>query len=109
MDSEAEGTDVVYVDAAATRHALYGVALERASQDAKWGKQEHSLTTWITVLGEEVGEAAKEVLEYRQATIYQGDHYSAQDRLRRLRAELLQAAAVAVATVEDLDRRYLER
>lgn len=62
---------------------------ERAAQDQKWGSQrEQSYPVWNTILSEEVGEAAKEVLEKRRD---------------KLRMELVQVAAVAVAWIEAID------
>ena len=39
------------------------IQLERNAQDAKWGEQHHSDEKWLTILLEELGEAAKAVLE----------------------------------------------
>lgn len=92
---------------------LAEVAIERDQQDAKWGPQDHpdgtgdpalaayamlskqktddaaksGELTWMLILNEEFAEACVE---------------SDQDRLR---AELIQTAAVAVAWVEAIDRR----
>lgn len=68
---------------------LTEVAAERYRQDTKWGEQNHGPFKWLTILGEEVGEACKGALE--------GD-------LKNYREELIQAAAVAAAMVECLDR-----
>ena len=68
---------------------LYGdIRRERQRQDDKWGKQRHPFDTWITVLTEEVGEAAERSLK--------GDRAG-------LRKELIEVAAVAVAAIEHLD------
>ena len=67
---------------------LQAVRDERAKQDAKWGKAaERNLPpqTWLTILMEEVGEAAKATLE--------GDPVNYAE-------ELVQVAAVAVAALE---------
>jgi hypothetical protein len=99
---------------------LEQVAIERAAQDHKWGQQNHpdgtgdsalgmasgfrqlaaqvatrhcnsafaaGVGTWLHILNEEVAEAFAE-------------HEPA-----KLRAELVQVAAVAVAWVENIDRR----
>lgn len=42
---------------------LDAVRDERAKQEAKWGAQKHSREKWLAILMEEVGEAAKAVLE----------------------------------------------
>ena len=39
------------------------IQIERDAQDEKWGEQHHSDEKWLTILMEEVGEAAKAVLE----------------------------------------------
>jgi NTP pyrophosphatase (non-canonical NTP hydrolase) len=68
---------------------LKDVVAERARQDAKWGSQRHLPDLlWHAILSEEVGECAKAILE--------------RDR-ENLRTELIQVAAVAVATVEAID------
>lgn len=69
---------------------------ERLQQEAKWGDQHHDAFTWFAILGEETGEAAKEALteKFGEAGGGHGD----------LRAELVQAAAVLTAWIEDLDR-----
>jgi NTP pyrophosphatase (non-canonical NTP hydrolase) len=62
---------------------------ERVCQDAKWGKQNHPPVVWLTILMEEVGEAAKAILSHDEGNY---------------RTELIQVAAVAVAAIESLDR-----
>ncbi|MDF3309785.1 hypothetical protein P3H15_32725 [Rhodococcus sp. T2V] len=94
-----------------TAHVLVEVEMERARQDDKWGEQNHpdgtgpgyqkhahaarrrckaaaefGLVSFKDILDEEVNEAY------------------AEDDPARLRAELIQVAAVAVAWVEKLDR-----
>lgn len=66
------------------------VALERERQNVKWGEQNHDDGKWFQILMEEVGEAAKAGLD-------DGDD--------RMREELVQVAAVAVAFIEAIDRR----
>ena len=65
---------------------------ERARQDYKWGGEpgvdRFDQSTYAAVLGEEFGEACKEWLERD---------------IRRLREELVQVAAVAVAWIEEID------
>lgn len=78
------------LDPELTARALQAVAQERSRQDLQlWGEQNHEWTTWLTILSEEVGEAAQEVLN---------------ERASLLREELVQVAAVAVAFIEFLDR-----
>lgn len=75
-----------------TSGILGEVAEERDNQDDKWGEVATRLTAtadrWHTILSEEVGEVADAINE--------GD-------VTGMRAELIQVAAVAVATIEALD------
>ena len=72
---------------------LCEIANERQNQDNKWGEQNHHVLFWMSVLGEEYGEACKSAIE--------GDVLSC-------RTELVQVAAVAVAAIESLDRKVGE-
>jgi len=63
---------------------------ERNAQDKKWGEQNHTDLYWLGVLMEEVGEAAKALIEGKFA---------------HARVELVQCAAVCVAWIECIDRR----
>ena len=76
----------------ATLRALVQAVLdERAKQDKRWGhptERTITLTTWQTVLTEEVGESARAILHRDRAN---------------LRAELIQIAAVALAMAEAND------
>lgn len=74
---------------------------ERRRQDRKWGEQNHQPEKWICILMEEVGEAAKAVLEAFPHTIQIEDR---EYWLQRYRKELIEVAAVAVAAVESLHR-----
>lgn len=66
------------------------VETERTRQDKKWGEQNHDVFKWITILVEEVGEAAEAALCQRSESY---------------REEMIQVAAVAIAAVESLDRQ----
>lgn len=77
---------------------LREVQQERDSQDKKWGVQNHDAFTWLSILGEEVGEAHQAALENRFGTA-SGAQY---------REELVQVAAVAVAMIECYDRHHAE-
>jgi NTP pyrophosphatase (non-canonical NTP hydrolase) len=82
--------------------ALLDVEAERHRQYAKWGLQTHPLTTWNTILSEEVGELAQAIL--RKHRLY----YAAPERKytaarKRIRAEAVQVAAVALAIVQLVD------
>jgi NTP pyrophosphatase (non-canonical NTP hydrolase) len=72
-----------------TDEVLDEVAAERRRQNDKWGEQNHSPERWLTILAEEVGEAAYSYLEDDR------DNY---------RTEMVQVAAVAVAAIEAHDR-----
>lgn len=68
---------------------------ERYRQEKKWGKQNHPVEDYYTVLAEEFGEVGKAICEFR---------LQKKGSLDDIRAELIQTAAVAVAMVESLDR-----
>lgn len=90
--------------------------MERHRQNIKWGKQEHSLVEWMAILTEEVGEAAKEAVDYHfsnplpfEAGLNPSPSTVQYRRLIAYRKELIQTAAVAVSMIEDLDKRYLNQ
>jgi hypothetical protein len=91
----------------ATARVLEDIDDERRRQDAKWGEQNHDLTVWMTVLGEEFGETCHASLHYRaaagRAENVEGDTDPAA-WLEKVRKEAIQTAAVAVAIVEFIDR-----
>ena len=74
--------------------ALLAITTERDRQDEKWGVQTHSPAEWMMILMEEVGEFAEAEMEARYR-----DGAKA-----RIREELVQVAAVALAMLEDCDR-----
>lgn len=74
---------------------------ERLRQLEKWGVQRHPAPVWMTILTEEVGEAARAIMDHT----YEKVKPSRVENPGDLRAELVQVAAVAVAWIEDLDRR----
>lgn len=81
-----------------TTEILEKVAAERARQDSKWGyPQKNTLPEWGIILGEEVGEAMKELneLHFRQPALPSLAPGC-------LITELIQTAAVAVSIVEHL-------
>lgn len=65
------------------------ILVERDRQDRLWGVQDHEPFKWVTILLEEVGEYAQDVLE---------------GRMTHAREEVVQIAAVAMAIVESMDR-----
>ena len=91
------------MDAKTTYTVLAEVAGERERQDEKWGVQNHEIYKWLSILGEEVGEANEAALEM-SPEIYSGPPGGETDRRAALRKELIQVAAVAVCIVEWIDR-----
>ena len=80
---------------------------ERVKQDIKWGRQNHCPKTWLMILGEEVGEANKAVLEsatYAEGKLVSLDKVKLVSGKGNYREELVQVAAVALAMIECLDR-----
>jgi NTP pyrophosphatase (non-canonical NTP hydrolase) len=80
---------------------LTEVAEERKRQDQKWGRPYQNPLTRLAILTEEVGEYAKEVVDAK----FKCDNnivYTVE--LANMRAELVQIAAVAVASIECMDR-----
>ncbi len=76
------------------------IKAERKRQDKKWGEQNHTPIEWIGILTEEVGEVAKEAVDF-----HFGDNpYVRAENLKNYRAELIQVAAVAVSMIECLER-----
>lgn len=76
------------------------IEAERGRQDVKWGQQNWSPPLYFAILGEEVGEAAKEIVE----ATFAKTRIDRIERLDKARTELIQAAAVCVAMVEAVDR-----
>lgn len=84
------------------------VVAERMRQEQIWGPQNHRQIVWLGILAEEFGEAAKEINEihFRPDQLPTGEVSleSTKEQRKRVREELIQTAAVAVAMVESLDR-----
>jgi NTP pyrophosphatase (non-canonical NTP hydrolase) len=72
------------------RDPLQDIMEERERQARKWGEQDHHDLYWLGILTEEVGEAAKALIENDQPAA---------------EAELVQCAAVLVAWLECRRRR----
>jgi NTP pyrophosphatase (non-canonical NTP hydrolase) len=66
---------------------------ERMSQIKRFGYQNYKPEVYFTILSEEVGEVAKEIIEM---TFQAKEHHD-------YRKELVQVAAVALAMIEELD------
>ena len=68
---------------------------ERRRQDDKWGVRDQHPYLWMTILGEEYGEACQGALYIYGDDVNKGNAY---------RNELIQVAAVAIAAIESFDR-----
>lgn len=88
---------------------LEAVHAERQRQTRKFGIQNHPIAYWFLILGEEVGEAHREACEHVFASRFPEHYPTDQERLHRLRKELVEVAAVAVAMIESLDRNELKQ
>ena len=66
------------------RSVLLELEKERAFQDRKWGEKNHQDLFWNAILGEEVGEVSRSIIENGKVS----------------EKELVQVAAVAVAWIE---------
>ena len=83
---------------------------ERERQNNLWGVQEHSLSKFMSILLEEVGESAKEANDYEaiidRTVDYCGplDELSKKQHLINCQTELIQVAAVAVQICEKIER-----
>lgn len=86
------------LDREATSNALVLVVAERAKQDAKWGRTRHLWADWHSILSKQVGDAARAGNEIRWGSHRHDPGVTITD----LRDELVQVAAVAVATIEHL-------
>lgn len=85
------------------------VKRERQRQNEKWGVQDHNPVEWVAILTEEVGEVAKEAVDFHFANgdinvnMKAGENLQRQ-RIENYRKEMIQVAAVAIQAVESLDR-----
>lgn len=66
------------------------ILAERARQDEKFGEQLHTPPEWVMIIAEEMGEVAKEALEY---------HFNSKS-LDNYLTELVQLAAVCCNAIE---------
>lgn len=75
---------------------------ERQRQNDKFGanRTQHPFL-WNTILVEEVGEAAKESLDINFGK-------APKESLEKYRKELIEVAAVAIATIQDLDNNHVK-
>lgn len=94
--------------------ALEDVRAERGRQDARWGEQSHPDGTSLSLEHTAAREAARQecdlaaaagVVTWRHILNEEVREAFAETSVEALRRELVQVAAVAVAWIEDLDRR----
>lgn len=83
---------------------------ERVRQNDKWGIQDHNAIEWVGILVEEVGEASKEAVDFHFNNPKRIDSAITQEatqenRIRDLKKELIQVAAVAIQAVESIERQ----
>ncbi len=93
---------------------LKEVRQERLKQNEKWGEQNRNVVEWVAILTEEVGEVAKEAVDFYFANGEVNPHLRAgenlqKQRIENYRKECIQVAAVAVQMVESLDRQLKNR
>lgn len=100
------------MDFKSTQTVFSDVYTERVKQEEKWGEQNHTVIEWMAILMEEVGEAAKEAVDYynrypvKNKTGIKTEPVN-MEQLKRLsdyRKELIQVAAVAIQMIECIDR-----
>lgn len=82
------------------RENLQEVLAARKHQLDKWGLQSWPPDRWMSILGEEFGEAARATMERGFANTKD----EAAKRTQHLKHELFQVAAVAIAYAQYLDR-----
>ena len=91
------------------KQILDDIQKERQRQTEKWGEQNNSYPKWISILTEEVGEAAKEANDYEylldKINNPTFDSVLLNQTLINLREELVQVAAVAVQIIEEIDKQ----
>jgi NTP pyrophosphatase (non-canonical NTP hydrolase) len=75
------------------------ISAERERQDEKWGSQDNRHERWLTILTEEVGEAAEAILDLGDPHTFVSlaGYFEA---LQHLQDEVVQIAAVAVSWLE---------
>ena len=79
---------------------IYDVMDERTRQDKKWGEQNHSDEKWLSVLVEEVGEAAQAINKLYVDPVREQSTNDTDKWQTNLENEVIEIAAVAIAWVE---------
>lgn len=85
------------------------VAIRKEVEDnyKHWGEQNWAIDAWLSIIMEEVGEAAKEVNDEHIARS-RGNEIKRTAHLKNCRNELKQVAAVVIEAMESLDRNELK-
>ena len=82
---------------------------ERVEQDNEWGEQNHSNEKWLTILTEEIGEAAEAALKLGWARAGNRDGakppYDIPAYKQLLKDEIIDSMAVLMAWHECIDRQ----
>ena len=74
---------------------------ERKRQDKLWGIQNHDPMVWLSIIGEEYGEACQAA---NDAFFSKKEDKIGDDKWSKYRIELIETAACALAAIECLDR-----
>src|SRR5262249_16323823 len=83
-----------------SQKVLGKIIAERARQDAKWGQQNHHPLFWNSIIGEEYGEAQKEL----NALVWRRDPGLPLDELDAFEKEITEMVACGIALLECLER-----
>lgn len=81
--------------------ALQELYAERDRQKEKWGEQEHSFDRWLSIATEELGEAAKVLVDYGALRTV--------DELENFKKEIVQFSAVGVQIIEMINKNIETR
>ena len=81
------------------KQQIKDILAERARQEILWGNQTHTLTQWLSILVEEIGEVANEINEMNSTK----EPKKKLEHLKNYRTELVQVAAVALQMIEKVD------
>lgn len=87
-------------DTTALAQIFSDIAARHAEAVRYHGKNEHPWSVWISLLSEEVGEAAREA----NWLTFGGENAKDKAFLRLLREELLDVAQIAVAAIKQIDK-----
>ena len=82
---------------------------ERGNQDEEWGIQNHTPFKWLSIVIDQLGDAAGYALEFDMLSNAGMQRIAIKENLlRRYRSQLIQGAAVIIAAIENLDRLKLD-